>query len=314
MRLKILIFLVICVVFIKGPEVYAQPNIPKESIPTDIPVEVKGKIVRLYSSDPQERSYVAFKLGEMGEQAVKAIPFLIGMLGDTEKLQQPTALQLSLPGEEAAEALAKIGAPAVEPLLVSMRNENKRIRQNAAQALSKMKDPLAIKPLIAALKDKSDYVRENVAWILGNINDIRAVEPLIESLKDGDWYVRRNAAWALGEIGDRRAVESLLVTLRDTIRYVKRNAAEALIKIKDPLSVEPLIALLKDKDNGVRSNAALILGEIKDSRAVEPLITALKDNDREVRNNAAWALTQITGEDFGEDISQWRQWQENKKY
>lgn len=313
-RRLILAFLMISAVFAIRLEVYAQPNIPKESIPSNISTDLKGKIVRLYSQDPQERSYAAFKLGQMGEQAVKAIPFLIGLLGEAEKLKQSTALQLSSPEEEAARALAKIGAPAVEPLIISMRHENERISKNASLALLEMKDPRALGPLTAALKDKNDYVRQNLAWILGNIKDIRAVEPLIACLKDADWHVRRNAAWALGEIGDLRAAKPLLTALRDANRYVRRNATEALIKIKDPLSVEPLITLLKDENKDVRSCAALVLGEIKDSRAIGPLIEVLRDNDREVRNNAVWALHQITGEDFGEDIDLWRQWQENKKY
>lgn len=60
---------------------YAQPKIPKSSIPSRIPPEVREQIERLYSQDPVERGYAAYELGEMGAKAAPAVPFLIGILG-----------------------------------------------------------------------------------------------------------------------------------------------------------------------------------------------------------------------------------------
>jgi HEAT repeat protein len=148
---------------------------------------------------------------------------------------------------------------------------------------------LAVEPLSAALKDEEWDVRQAAARALGKIKDPRAVKPLIAALKDEKWDVRQAAAEALGEIG-APAVEPLIATLKDKDSDVRQAAAEALGKIGDAHAVEPLIAALKDKDSDVRQAAAYALGEIQARRAVEPLFGALKDELWCVRQAAAEAL------------------------
>ncbi|MEW6381536.1 MAG: HEAT repeat domain-containing protein [bacterium] len=172
----------------------------------------------------------------------------------------------------------------------------------------------AVEPLIADLKDQDPQVREDAAEALGKIKNVRAVEPLIAALKDESPKVRENAAEALGRIRDAGAVNSLIVALQDEDRNVREEAAEALGRIgKAGAAVEPLIAALRDEDQEVREEAAEALGKIKDLRAVEPLIAALKDEEPEVKENAARALRKITGEDFGQDPANWEKWLEQEK-
>ena len=61
--------------------------------------------------------------------------------------------------------------------------------------------PRSMDPLTAALKDDDPRVRRQAAWALGVIGDSRATTGLIVALKDADAGVRRQAAWALGAIG-----------------------------------------------------------------------------------------------------------------
>jgi HEAT repeat protein len=86
----------------------------------------------------------------------------------------------------AARALAKIGPPAVEPLVASLR---------------------------ATVKSQHGLVRDAVGHILGEvlreIGDSRAVEPLIAALKDKDSDVRGAAAAALDRIGGPEAQRAL---------------------------------------------------------------------------------------------------------
>ncbi len=118
-----------------------------------------------------------------------------------------------------------------------------KVRQAAVEALVKIGAP-AVEPLIAALKkDEEWYVRKTAAEALGQIGDVRAVEPLIVALKEGD--MRRVSAEALGKIGDTRAVEPLIATLKDKDSDVCKAAAEALGKIGDDRAIELLIAALK---------------------------------------------------------------------
>jgi HEAT repeat protein len=224
--------------------------------------------------------------------------------------------------EKAAWSLVSIGTPAVQSLLVAIKDSNANVRANAAWALGRIKDPRAvddlittlidadpsieknaagalvsigtpaIEPLIATLKDTNETLRGNAADVLASIG-APAVAPLIAALKDADFNVRTYSALALGEIKDPRAVEPLVAALKDTQADVRTNAAWALGEIKDPRAIEPLSAALKNEDHRVREDAAYGLGQIKDPRAIEPLIAAFKDTGSQVRINVAWALAEI---------------------
>jgi len=214
---------------------YAQPNIPKKDIPSNIPADIRKQIMGLYSSDPTERVYAAVRLGQMGARAVPAIPFLIGMFVDgTPVAGRP----LNFPGKEATKALVKIGKPAVQPLIAALKDENLYVRLNAAKALGNITDPRAVEPLIAALKDENRWVRKNVAEALVKIGE-PAIKPLIAALKDENSDVRWMATKALVKIG-KPAVQPLIAALKDENLYVRRNAAYALWKITGEYFAEDL--------------------------------------------------------------------------
>jgi HEAT repeat protein len=192
----------------------------------------------------------------------------------------------------AASALVHIGIPAVEPLMAALRDgaQGVLVRTSAAEALGQIGAP-AVEPLIAALKDGDQgvLVRTSAADALVNVG-APAVEPLIAALKDGDQGARKYAARALGQIGDSRVVGPLIAALKDGDQSIRRYATEALVDVGAP-AVEPLIAAFKDQD--VRKYVARALGYIGDARAVEPLIAALKDGDQGIRRSATGALVKI---------------------
>jgi vesicle coat complex subunit len=129
----------------------------------------------------------------------------IKALGDTKDARTVESLIANLKDDEcgctAANALAKIGKPSVEPLITALKSESSIARRNAAMALGKIKDASSVKSLIIKLKDENPIVRRNAAMALGKINDTVAVEPLMTTLKDENPVVRRNAALALKEMG-----------------------------------------------------------------------------------------------------------------
>jgi len=282
-----------------------QPDIPMEGIPSDIPVELVKKIKGLYSWNPLKRRSSVVQLGQMRARAVPAIPFLINVLDDRIWLGW---LGLTRTNKEAQEALVKIGKPAVEPLIASLRSKNLKIRVRAAIVLGEIKDLRAVEPLIAALKDKKYLIRASAVSALAKIDDPRAIEPLIAALKDEHPFVRVVASRELGKLKYLRAAGPLLDALRDEDIDVRRSVVEALVEMKDPRTVEPLIAALKDGNKGTRRGAAISLGAIKDPRAIEPLIAALKDESLLVRIKSAYALYEITGTDLGRSTEKWQKW------
>ena len=204
--------------------------------------DVKGLIKALnYRKDAYIREAAAKALGEIGD--ARAIEPLIDALKDeSEYVRSAAAEALDKLGwqpdteeRKAAYWAAKqewdkcveIGAPAVEPLIIALKDW--RVREAAAEALGKIGAP-AVEPLIDALRDKSEDVRKAAAEALGEIGDVRAVEPLIAALKDKDDDVREAAAEALVKIG-APAVEPLIDALKDKNWRVRGTAAWALVKI-----------------------------------------------------------------------------------
>ncbi|MDD1673344.1 MAG: HEAT repeat domain-containing protein [Methanomicrobiales archaeon] len=110
----------------------------------------------------------------------------------------------------------------------NLQDESKGNRWRYAEALEKMGKP-AVEYLIHALKDPDKWVRYVAADALGNIGDPCCVDDLIVALKDGDQDVRFAVAGALGKVGNGnpRAMEALDQVCRGDNCYVRIAAEEA---------------------------------------------------------------------------------------
>jgi HEAT repeat protein len=132
--------------------------------------------------------------------------------------------------DAASEALAELGAPAVEPLVGALGASVWMVRSRAARALGRIGDPRAVGPLAARLGD-DEAVASAAAEALGLIGDPQAVGPLSAALQApslaSDSKLRA-AASALGRIGDSRSVDALLKAVAHQDARVRRAAAESL--------------------------------------------------------------------------------------
>lgn len=210
-------FLVLACFTIPISTSFARPKIPKEKIPSDVSGEVRAQIERLYSDDPMERQDAASQLGNMGERAISAVPFLIAMLDDAGDGQLFIGVDADgtgrfkwivtsfpgksdFPGESARMALVKMGKLAIEPLIEALKSDDLTVRLIAASALGDIKDKSAVEPLIVLLKDKYAPVRFSAASALGKIKDNRAIDSLTILLNDEDPAVKQAAEIALKDI------------------------------------------------------------------------------------------------------------------
>src|SRR3954469_2400328 len=99
----------------------------------------------LQSKNPTEAAASAYWLGLKGTAAVPEIPRLIAALAD-DRPANPVRYRAdakngmrSTPGEEAAVALARLGQPAVDPLITALRASSSAVaRRNAALALGQI--------------------------------------------------------------------------------------------------------------------------------------------------------------------------------
>lgn len=112
----------------------------------DHPEAQQALIHCLIDEDNSVRQCAAFGLRQ--QPSAKAIPQLIGMLGDADRLLARLA----------ADALSVMGESAISPLTEALRATESTVRSEAARALSLIDDPAVIPPLFAALDDPSPLV------------------------------------------------------------------------------------------------------------------------------------------------------------
>jgi HEAT repeat protein len=224
----------------------------------------------------EERFHIVKALGQIGDARI-----VRRLLESVDAAQVETDREmLSIGGAETAQqsqqrirnlhqyedavydALEKIGAPAVDELILAVGDENKWIRENASQLLGKINDPCAVEPLLIALGNKDGRIRNLAASVLGKIGDVRAVPSLLDALKDEDENVRRSTAFALGKCGDPRAVEPLIAGLKSESLWNRREAALLLGNLHNAAALEPLQALLEDTDESVRIAASEAIAKI----------------------------------------------------
>ena len=144
----------------------AQSAMPEGRLLSDAPARVKEQIERLHSFDPAERRNAAQELGGMGEEAAQAVPALIRALNDSARLTVRSPEGDGAPAsvaEAAMLALANIGAPAVDPLIASLRNDNPGVRTMATAALGRIQDPRTVEPLIEVLETDPDSLVQAAA-------------------------------------------------------------------------------------------------------------------------------------------------------
>jgi HEAT repeat protein len=258
---------------------FGPPNIEKLKAKKDIPALSKALE---YEKDWKVRVSAAEALGQIGDS--RAVEPLITAL----KVKDADLHQA------AAEALAVIGAPAVDPLMTVLFGLDHQMKIAAVVILGKIKDPRAIQLLINILGKsykKDNQLSKAASQALINIGS-PAIKHLVSALgTKGNWNLVESAEFTLVGMG-KLSVKALIIALHDS--EVSWYAAKALGKIGDDKAVEPLIAILNE-DDPFRT-AIEALGDIGDLRAVEPLMALLNVDNEDISTAAIRALGKIGDE------------------
>ncbi|MFH1097541.1 MAG: HEAT repeat domain-containing protein [Candidatus Desantisbacteria bacterium] len=230
-------------------------------------------------------------------KAEKAIPFLIGFLGQEVALLAEAAPLAD--GEVASitiSAMVNIGTPCVPSLIEVLYYGNETARANATLILGQLKDNRAVPPLVAMLKDNEWFVRAAVVIALGEIADRIVLGPLVETaMGDKNEDVRVYASNALGKIDDDEVITFLLIALDDSNPDIQFNAALALGERGYLEGMQLLIEHLNDQNRVIRKIAINRLTKIG-KPAIPALIKAMGNDDNTIRKVATDILITI-GED-----------------
>lgn len=161
------------------------------------------------------------------------------------------------------EKAASMGTLAIEPIIKALSDKPKA----AAKALAKIGEP-AVDPLLSYLKKDFSWA---VAEALGKIG----WEPTGGENEAYYWIAKSNLGKAV-ELGPPAKEPLIKAFLEDQFDLFQENAIEVLVIISDSRVVERLIFILKfDENHHNRALAAETLGRIGDPQAVEPLISVL---------------------------------------
>jgi HEAT repeat protein len=153
----------------------------------DAAIEPVTKILK-ENDDFTIRRLAAFILGKIGK--VESVEDLVEALGDDNPDVRKSA----------AQALNRIGEPAIPLLIRALGNISKDVRASAVWALSKMGD-IVINPLLEALSSDVKDVRASAVWALSKVG-VTAMPGLLEKMVDPDKNVRESAIWGLAKIGE----------------------------------------------------------------------------------------------------------------
>ena len=238
-----------------------------------------------------------------------------------------------------AEALGKVGQPAIPFLVEALsHHSNEVVRRAAAKTLTLIADPMTIPPLLEAfLNDEDQVVRNSAVGALARIGE-ESVSPLLQILAspESDETIKGHAAWALAFIGSKgketiyqaynsdveevrtavvgaiskiaeeqpeaRAFKLLLQSLSDSSVNVRSEAAAALGNLAHAPAIPQLLALLARQEPENRKSAALALMKIRDRSALEPLQNALtQESDSRVKQVIQLAITQLDKQSVDEE-------------
>ena len=137
----------------------------------------------------------------------------------------------------------------------------------------------------------------------------------------GDSDVDRHHIWLMGLFRDPKVLPVILGAAREGSAEVRSNAVTALQRQPGIQSERALWGVLEDDEIRLRAEAAYALTRIGTAASIPVLIEALKEPDQVYRypeyqdegphrlhDDFNYALSNITGQDFGNDAEAWERW------
>ena len=242
--------------------------------------DVRGLVRALDHKDPAIQYQAVEALGDLGD------PAAVGPLAEALRGDEYSGVRW-----KAAEALAKIGTPAVDALIEALEDPDDDVRWKAAIALGEIGDPRAVDPLIRILADPDRFVQSRAAQALGMIG-APAVDSLTRALGEEEGDARWGAVLALEKIGDPRAVCALVKASGDPGGEVNPGAVAAIDAMGDKGFTE-LLRVLKYQDRTVQRQAVRVIAELGREEAIAPLLQMLENSDEETRPLIEEALLKL---------------------
>jgi HEAT repeat protein len=185
----------------------------------------------------------------------------------------------------AAENLKRYGPFAFERI-----EQVKQFGEYAAKGGPEEKEKVAQRLAADIQREQDPLVRMQMVRTLAGIPNQTASGVLVAGMKDPDPEVRGAVCESWGK---RLAAGGKLAAPPGDVAIASKLLGDSLSG---------------DTNIDVRLAAAQALGKVKDPRSVGSLAVALKDPDPALQFRAVASLKEVSGKDFGNDVSKWQQY------
>jgi HEAT repeat protein/energy-coupling factor transporter ATP-binding protein EcfA2 len=212
-------------------------------------------------------------------------------LGDGSEVAALLACAGDYTTRRVQEALVRLGAPAVMPLIARLGERDPNTLKIVVQALGEIKDSRALDPLLGLYaREKAAQVRASILGALAGQADPRAQDLLLRALHDKDPRLRIAAIETLGRLRDPGALNRLLPLLEAGPRRQRLAVIAAVGQIGDQRAVPALARHLDDREEEVSVKAAGALDDLGDPRGRSSLKNFLNDASVTKRR---WSVGQL---------------------
>ncbi len=210
-----------------------------------------------YDPEYQENKYNTTRLsGELLEEELKKQEMENVIKEQIAKFES-TCMFTRMDG---VQTLEKIGKPAVELLVKALEDQNWRIREGAAEALSSIGDISVLSAFKKALPiEPEDSIKNCLEQAIAKIEIELEVKTCIEKLSDHNMFTQLDAIQTLEKIG-KAAIPYLIDTLTDSNWKVREGSLEVLSTIGDESILGALKeAFVAETDDYLRKNIQKII-------------------------------------------------------
>jgi len=172
----------------------------------------------------------------------------------------------------ATEALIRIGAPAMGPIVSRMRSESDGdVRLSLVNLLGDLRGPEGFALLLDMLQREPDVnIASSIVGSLGKYRDAAALPHLVRTLAErDDLWLKFHVVEALGEVGDRAALPSILPLWSE--KSLRKSVLEAIGKIADVGTVGFLLKVIADEE---KLNLTALRALVRVAEAPKPKVVA----------------------------------------
>jgi HEAT repeat protein len=167
------------------------------------------------------------------------------------------------------------------------------------------------------LRDRQNPRGQSQAALLlvqSNLSEAEAaIRQGLQQIEDAEMF--QAIALAIRLYPDNRFLDDVLGGLNSSRPTVRQTAAETLATLPDGRLLARLYVLINDvhADLASRQAAVWVLGRCGRKRAMLVLLELLENDNDTLRRAAAESLAELTGQNYGLDVTRWQTWWDRHK-